>query len=31
MKLPKGMAVKEKEMKDLSAKTPNDPALLLKK
>ena len=31
MKVPKGMAVKEKEMKDLNAKTPNDLALLLKK
>ena len=31
MKVPKGMAVKEKEMKDLNVKTPNDLALLLKK
>ena len=31
MKVPKGMAVKENEMKDLNAKTPNDIALLLKK
>ena len=31
MKVPKGMAMKEKEMKDLNAKTPNDLALLLKK
>uniref|UniRef100_A0AAV1VPD8 Reverse transcriptase Ty1/copia-type domain-containing protein n=1 Tax=Peronospora matthiolae TaxID=2874970 RepID=A0AAV1VPD8_9STRA len=31
MKVPKGMTVKEKEIKDLNAKTPNDLALLLKK
>ena len=31
MKVPKGMAVKEKEMKDLNVKTPNDLSLLLKK
>ena len=31
MKVPKGMAVKENEMKDLNAKTPNDLAQLLNK
>uniref|UniRef100_A0AAV1UWW3 Reverse transcriptase Ty1/copia-type domain-containing protein n=1 Tax=Peronospora matthiolae TaxID=2874970 RepID=A0AAV1UWW3_9STRA len=31
MKVPKGMTVKEKEMKDLNAKTSNDLELLLKK
>uniref|UniRef100_A0AAV1T2U8 Reverse transcriptase Ty1/copia-type domain-containing protein n=1 Tax=Peronospora matthiolae TaxID=2874970 RepID=A0AAV1T2U8_9STRA len=31
MKVSKGMTVKEKEMKDLNAKNPNDLALLLKK
>ena len=31
MKVPKGMTVAEKEMKNVSAKTPNDLELLLKK